>query len=72
MSPHRPAPRVPGSAAVARPGAVLPGVTVTAPNTETNQGKVSTTDDDGRYRFSYLPVGAELANPEPVLAVRSL
>jgi hypothetical protein len=39
-------------------GAALPGVTVTATNVETNQSKTSTTDEDGRYRFSYLPVGA--------------
>lgn len=39
-------------------GAALPGVVVTATNVETNQVKSSTTDDEGRYRFSYLPVGA--------------
>jgi hypothetical protein len=39
-------------------GAALPGVTVTATNTETNQSKISTTDGEGRYRFSYLAVGA--------------
>src|SRR4051812_14672177 len=39
-------------------GATLPGAVVTATNTETNQSRTSTTDAEGRYRFSYLPVGA--------------
>ena len=39
-------------------GATLPGAVVTATNTETNQSRTSTTDDEGRYRFSYLPVGS--------------
>ena len=38
-------------------GATLPGVTVTVTNVETNQSRTSTTDEDGRYRFSYLPIG---------------
>lgn len=38
-------------------GAALPGVVVNATNTETNQTRTSTTDGEGRYRFSYLPVG---------------
>lgn len=38
-------------------GATMPGAVVTATNVETNQSKTSTTDDEGRYRFSYLPVG---------------
>ena len=38
-------------------GAALPGATVTATNTETNQSRTSTTDEEGRYRFSYLAVG---------------
>jgi hypothetical protein len=38
-------------------GAMLPGATVTATNVETNQSRASTTDEDGRYKFSYLPVG---------------
>jgi hypothetical protein len=38
-------------------GAALPGVVVTATNKETGQSKTSTTDGEGRYRFSYLPVG---------------
>jgi hypothetical protein len=39
-------------------GAALPGVVVTATNTETTRSRTSTTDDEGRYRFSYLPVGS--------------
>jgi hypothetical protein len=38
-------------------GAALPGVNVTATNVETNQSRDSATDEEGRYRFSYLPVG---------------
>lgn len=38
-------------------GATLPGVTVTATNIETNQSRASTTDEEGRYKISYLPVG---------------
>ncbi|MBV9928921.1 MAG: TonB-dependent receptor [Acidobacteria bacterium] len=38
-------------------GAALPGVNVTATNTETNQSRACTTDEEGRYRLSYLPVG---------------
>jgi hypothetical protein len=38
-------------------GAALPGVVVTATNTETGHSRTSTTDGEGRYRFSYLPVG---------------
>jgi len=38
-------------------GAALPGASVTATNTETNQSRTSTTDEEGRYRFSYLAVG---------------
>jgi hypothetical protein len=38
-------------------GATLPGVTVTSTNTETNQSQTATADEEGRYRFSYLPVG---------------
>ncbi len=38
-------------------GAALPGATVTATNTETNQSRTSATDEEGRYRFSYLAVG---------------
>ncbi|HEX8561041.1 MAG TPA: TonB-dependent receptor [Pyrinomonadaceae bacterium] len=50
-------------------GAALPGVTVVATNTETNQSKSLTTDDEGRYRFSYLPVGAyELKAEKPGFA----
>ncbi|MGB8507911.1 MAG: carboxypeptidase-like regulatory domain-containing protein, partial [Pyrinomonadaceae bacterium] len=39
-------------------GAAMAGAVVTATNTETNQSKTSTTDEEGRYRFAYLPVGA--------------
>jgi len=39
-------------------GAAVPSATVTATNVETNQSKSSTTDEEGRYRFSYLPVGS--------------
>lgn len=39
-------------------GAALPGVVVNATNTETNQSRRATTDEEGHYRFSYLPVGA--------------
>jgi hypothetical protein len=39
-------------------GAALPGVVVTATNTETSQSKTAMTDGEGRYRFSYLTVGA--------------
>jgi len=45
-------------------GAALPGVTVIATQTETNQSKTSTTDEEGRYRFSYLPVGAYVLKVE--------
>ena len=38
-------------------GAALPGVNITATNTETNQSRTSTTDEEGRYRFAYLVVG---------------
>ncbi|MFL6335786.1 MAG: carboxypeptidase regulatory-like domain-containing protein [Pyrinomonadaceae bacterium] len=38
-------------------GAALPGANVTATNTETNRSRTSTTDEEGRYRFSYLAVG---------------
>jgi hypothetical protein len=39
-------------------GAALPGVNVTATNVATNRSRGSVTDAEGRYRFSYLPVGA--------------
>ncbi len=38
-------------------GATLPGAIVTVTNTETNQSRAFTADEEGRYRFSYLPVG---------------
>jgi hypothetical protein len=39
-------------------GAALPGASVTATNVETNRSRTSTADAEGRYRFSYMPVGA--------------
>src|ERR1700730_8612711 len=38
-------------------GAVIPNVTVTATNTETNQARTSITGNDGTYRFTLLPPG---------------
>jgi hypothetical protein len=38
-------------------GAALPGATVTVTNVGTNQSRNSVADEQGRYRFSYLPVG---------------
>ncbi|HEV7892328.1 MAG TPA: carboxypeptidase regulatory-like domain-containing protein [Pyrinomonadaceae bacterium] len=38
-------------------GATIPGAEVTATNVETNQSRTSTADGEGRYRFSYMPVG---------------
>ena len=38
-------------------GAILPNATVTLRNVGTNQSRTSQTDDDGRYRFSNVPVG---------------
>jgi hypothetical protein len=38
-------------------GAGLPGALVTVNNLDTNQTQTATTDDDGRYRFAYLPAG---------------
>ena len=37
--------------------AVLPGVTLTATNLETNLTRTSITDDEGRYRLFQLPLG---------------
>jgi hypothetical protein len=37
--------------------AVITGATVTATNEQTNQERVTTTNDEGRYHFPYLPVG---------------
>ena len=39
-------------------GAALPGATVTALNVETNRTQTATSDEEGRYRFAYLPVGS--------------
>ena len=38
-------------------GAVIPGVSVVATNRSTNQTRVVSTDDEGKFLFSYLPVG---------------
>ncbi|HMJ26292.1 MAG TPA: carboxypeptidase regulatory-like domain-containing protein [Pyrinomonadaceae bacterium] len=38
-------------------GALVTDATLTATNVETNQSQVATTDQEGRYRFPYLPVG---------------
>lgn len=38
-------------------GAALPGVTITATNTETGFNRVVVTGSDGSYRFSSLPIG---------------
>lgn len=38
-------------------GAVVPGVTVTATNTDTNQARTATTGADGTYKFTLLPPG---------------
>jgi outer membrane receptor protein involved in Fe transport len=38
-------------------GAVVPGATVTARELETNVSRDTTTDRDGRFRFTYLKVG---------------
>jgi hypothetical protein len=40
-----------------RDGAVIPGADVSAANLETNQTVSVKTDAEGRFRFSYLPVG---------------
>jgi hypothetical protein len=39
-------------------GVALPGVTLTATNTETGAARTTTSDDDGRFLFAGLPVGA--------------
>ena len=38
-------------------GAVVGGATIIASNLETNQSRRVESDEEGRYRFSYLPVG---------------
>jgi hypothetical protein len=38
-------------------GAVLPGVTVTAKNTATNETRTFTTDPGGNFQFNALPAG---------------
>lgn len=37
--------------------AVVSGASVTATSLETNQKQTATSDEEGRYRFAYLPVG---------------
>ena len=39
-------------------GATLSGATVTITSLDTNQAQVLTSDNEGRYRFSYLPAGS--------------
>ena len=39
-------------------GAVLRGASVSARNLETNQQTTTTSDNDGRFRFPYLRIGA--------------
>lgn len=38
-------------------GAVIEGVSVSTNNLETNQTQTSVSDENGRFRFAYLPVG---------------
>ncbi len=37
--------------------AAVGGASVTATNLDTNQKQTATSDEEGRYRFAYLPVG---------------
>src|SRR5262245_56697602 len=39
-------------------GALIPSIAVTILNVDRNQTVVAQTDDRGRFRFPYLPVGA--------------
>lgn len=39
-------------------GAVIPNATVTARHVGTNESRTAQTDDEGRYRFERLPIGA--------------
>src|SRR4051812_38323131 len=41
-------------------GAALTGAKLTITNLETNQNRTTASDEEGRYRFAYLPVGAYL------------
>jgi hypothetical protein len=41
-------------------GAALVGAKLTVTNLETNQNRTTASDEEGRYRFAYLPVGAYL------------
>src|ERR1044071_730404 len=38
-------------------GAIVSGAVVTATNLDTNQAQTVTSDEEGRYKFSYLPAG---------------
>ncbi len=38
-------------------GAIISGALVTATNLDTNQAQTVTSDEEGRYKFSYLPAG---------------
>ncbi|HEX5705816.1 MAG TPA: TonB-dependent receptor [Pyrinomonadaceae bacterium] len=47
-------------------GAAVGGALVALTNTETNQSRDTKSDDEGRYRFAYLPVGTyQLAAQRP-------
>jgi len=45
-------------------GAILSGATVTITSLDTNQAQVTKSDDEGRYRFSYLPAGSYVLSVE--------
>ncbi|HEX7317702.1 MAG TPA: TonB-dependent receptor [Pyrinomonadaceae bacterium] len=45
-------------------GAALPGVTVTAAAVETGRRTTAVSDGEGRYRFTYMPVGAYVIDAE--------
>jgi hypothetical protein len=41
-----------------RSGASVPGTQVTATNTGTNQSRSTQTNQEGQYRFDFMPIGA--------------
>jgi hypothetical protein len=45
-------------------GAVVPGVAVTLTNTATGISRVGTSDSDGRYEFSSVPIGSYVVKAE--------
>lgn len=45
-------------------GAALTGAKLTITNLETNQNRTTMSDEEGRYRFAYLPVGSYLLTVE--------